>query len=253
MNNRINIQEELKSISPTVAQIPVANVFSVPNGYFDTLCIHILASIPFREEPVSILSKKPFSVPENYFDGLADSILSKIKNATESDAAEELMQLSPVIAQIEKKNVFSVPDNYFENNINKIVSATQPHQAKVVTMQKRPLFARYAVAAAITGLIGLSVISVFNNNSSKNLFANSEIKTAMKDANTIIKNDNFDEELNNLSDKDIEQYLTKKGLDVNAALVASSTDDNNNLPSPEDYINNDNTLDNYLNNANLNN
>ncbi|MEO7045517.1 MAG: hypothetical protein ABI091_09455, partial [Ferruginibacter sp.] len=85
------------------------------------------------------------------------------------------------------------------------------------------------------------------------LFASAETKTAMADAKQIIKNNSFDQELNTISDNDIEQYLQKRGLDVNAALVASSTDDNSNLPAPEDYINNDNTLDNYLNNANLNN
>jgi hypothetical protein len=255
VSNRNQIQDELLSISPTVAEIPVANVFSVPNGYFNTLSNNILAALPPDDGFLSSIPKQPFSVPENYFNGLADSILNKIKNASNESVTEEILNLSPTLAGIGKRNVFNVPVNYFDNNVEKILAATVSQPAKVIGMQKRSSFSRYAVAAGITGLIGLSVISFFNNKSTtdKNIFASTETKTAMADAKQIIKDDSFDEELNNISAKDIQQYLQKRGLDVNAALVASSADDNSNLPAPEDYINNDNTLDNYLKNANLNN
>lgn len=255
MSNRNQIQDELLSISPAVAEIPFVNVFSVPEGYFNTFSANILAALPVNEPFLNTIPKQPFSIPENYFDNLADSILNKIKSDSIETSAEEILNLSSTIAGIGKRNVFTVPSNYFDNNVENMVAAKLPQPAKVVSMQKRSSFSRYAVAAVITGLIGLSVISFFNNKSTteRSLFASAETKTAMADAKQIIKNNSFDQELNTISDKDIQQFLEKRGLDVDAALVASSADDNSNLPSPEDYIINDNTLDNYLNKANLNN
>ncbi|MEO5944811.1 MAG: hypothetical protein ABIP30_03940 [Ferruginibacter sp.] len=255
MSNRNEIQDELLSISPAVAEIPFANVFSVPDGYFNILTNNLLAELPIDQNFLDNIPKQPFSIPENYFDDLSDSILNKIKAGSIETSAEEILNLSPTIAGIGKRNVFAVPINYFDKNVEKIVGVTLPQPAKVITMQKRSSFSRYAVAAGISGLIGLSVISFFNNKGTtdKNFFASAETKTAMADAKQIIKNNSFDQELNTISDKDIEQYLEKRGLNVNAALVASSGDDNINLPAPEDYIINDNTLDNYLNKANLNN
>ncbi|MEO7049350.1 MAG: hypothetical protein ABI091_28865, partial [Ferruginibacter sp.] len=212
MSNRNQIQDELLSISPTVAEIPVANIFSVPDGYFKTLSDNILAALPADDGFLSSIPKQPFSVPENYFDGLPGSILDKIKNASIETSAEELLNLSPTIAGIDKKNVFTVPANYFDNNAENILAATLPQPAKVISMHKRSSFSRYAVAAGITGLIGLSVISFFNNKGTTdtNLFASAETKTAMADAKQIIKNNSFDQELNTISDNDIEQYLQKR-------------------------------------------
>jgi hypothetical protein len=255
VSNRNQIKDELLSISPAVGEIPFANIFSVPEGYFNAFSDNILAALPADESFLNTIPKQPFSIPENYFDNLADSIFNKIKNGSIETSAEEILNLSPTIAAIDKKYIFTVPENYFDNNVENILAATLPQPAKVVNMKKRSSFSRYAVAAGMTGLIGLSVISFFNNNSTtdKSLFANTETKAAMADAKQIIKDDSFDQELNTISAKDIQQYLQKRGLDVNAALVASSADDNSNLPAPEDYINNDNTLDNYLSKANLNN
>ena len=253
MNNEINIQEELLSISPAVAAISRANVFSVPDDYFNSLSTNILAGLKPAEINFAGIPKQSFSVPDGYFDGLADSIMSKIKAAVNETAAEELASLSPALAAIGNKNIFTVPPNYFEETPGNILQQL-PQPAKVVSIGKRSFFSRYAVAAAITGVIGLSVISVLDKKSStdKSLFASQETKTAMQYANTIIKNNSFDAELNSISDKDIQQYLEAHGQDVDAALVASASDDSN-LPSPEDYIINDNTLDNYLKQANLNN
>ena len=61
---------------------------------------------------------------------------------------------------------------------------------------------------------------------------------------------NFDEAVSNISDDDIIAYLKESGEDVNAALVASVADDKN-LPEEVDYLINDKTLDNLLNELNI--
>jgi hypothetical protein len=252
VNNRKNILDELLSISPIVATIPVVNVFSVPENYFNTLSFNILAKLPATESVFETSPKQVFSVPEGYFDGLASSILNKIKAEDNNAAKSEIASISPTIATIGNKNVFTVPENYFEDNIAAIID-NLPKPAKVIEMKKRPVFFRYVAAATITGIIGLSVISVFNNKTNNNsTIVPTETKQVLAQANQIIKNNSFDKELNSLSAKDIQQYLEQDGQDVNAALVASSIDDNT-LPNPEDYIIDDKTLDDYLKKANLNN
>lgn len=250
MNERKNITEELTAISPAVAAIPVVNVFSVPGNYFDTLADHILSCVYLDDTNLlSETEKKSLTVPEGYFEGLADAIMHKIKAGASENSAAEILYLSPAVSAIGNKNIFTVPNNYFETNVQRILNHIHK-PAKVVEMKSRSSFIKYAAAAVVTGIIGLSVLSIFNNKTNTNNILLSA--TVMAQAGEIIKANSFDKELNNVSDKDIQQYLEQQGQDVNAALVASSADDNN-LPNPEDYIIDDKTLDDYLNKINLNN
>ncbi|MEO6538852.1 MAG: hypothetical protein ABIT07_02790 [Ferruginibacter sp.] len=248
MNYRTVISEELSSISPAVANIPFSNVFSVPEKYFDTLSSHVLASI--SANPVSVfegLENKTLAVPEGYFDGLADAILSKIKTLEVESVSAEISRLSKTISGVGNKNIFTVPFNYFENTIIQL-QARIPKPARIVEMKRRSSFLNYAAAAVVSGIIGLSVLSVFNNKPDSHL--DLVPRAAMAQAGEIIKNNSFDRELNTVSDNDIQLYLEQHGQDVNAALVASATDDNN-LPNPGDYLSDDKTLDEYLNKINL--
>ena len=163
MNNRKYILDELSAISPTLAAIPVVNVFSVPDNYFNTLSDNILSSLPVDNNSLFLgLEKQPLSVPEGYFNGLADSILNKIKSQSENTATEEIDYLSPTISNIGNKNIFTVPENYFKNSVSDILNNI-PKPAKLVEMKRRSSFLNYASAAVVSGIIGLSVLSVFNN------------------------------------------------------------------------------------------
>ena len=82
MDNQNNIQDELRGLN---SGLPVNN------------------------------SQPSFSVPEGYFDGLAASILAKEKG--QSSAAEELQELSPLLAGIPKTIPYTVPEGYFEQNM----------------------------------------------------------------------------------------------------------------------------------------
>ncbi|MEJ7609704.1 MAG: hypothetical protein WKF88_00855 [Ferruginibacter sp.] len=72
-------------------------------------------------------------------------------------------------------------------------------------------------------------------------------------ANEILKTGSFENEMNSLSDNDIVKYLKENGEDINAALVASSLTDETKLPEASDYLTDENTLDDYLNENNLKN
>jgi len=251
--------EELRTLSPALYSIQNENTFEVPAGYFDGLPDAIMAKINDANETVaeelktlspalySIQNENVFEVPAGYFDGLADAIMSKINVDTNETAAEELRTLSPMLYSIQNENVFEVPKGYFAELTDDILSKVKP--AKVVTMRKRSYnFMKYAVAAAFTGMMALSVFKFANTDQKITSGVND---TSYKDGQDIARQNRFDEELAKVSDADIVKYLESDGTDVKSALVASSVDDNT-LPSQEDYLLDDKALDKYLNSINVN-
>jgi hypothetical protein len=239
--------EELRTLSPALYSIQNENVFEVPAGYFDGLPDMIMAKInngvnETAAEELKTLSPMLFSiqgvnvfeVPVGYFDSFSDSILVKT-NETNETAAEELRTLSPMLYSIQNENVFEVPKGYFAELADDILSKVRP--AKVVTMRKRSnSFMKYAVAAVFTGMMALGVFKFTGNQGS----TGNRPETV-----------DVDKELANVSDADIVKYLESTGADVKSAVVANSVDDNT-LPSQEDFLLDDQTLDKYLNSINVN-
>jgi len=228
MHSNDTIQNELKELNSILAGISNKNVYTVPDGYFDVLSHDILMAV--QQQDIQVTDNS--TVPVGYFDGLADSIMNKIKaRSAEAESSELLAGLKGI-------NVYRVPAGYFENLATNITARL--HQpAKVIVMERRSSFFRYAAAAAITGIIGLSVFSIFNKkDKTDSMLPGTEIASV-----TNIKN--IDEAFSTLNDADIVTYLQKEGQDVNAALVASVADDKN-LPDQLDYMTDDKTLDNLL-------
>lgn len=218
------IQNELKEFNSLLADISRRNVYSVPDGYFDVLSRDILLGI--QQTPMHVEDNG--MIPGGYFEGLAGSIMQKIKEGiTDEDE-------SALLKGLKNFNVHQVPAGYFDDLASGILNKL--HQpSKVVVMHKRSSFFRYAAAAVITGFIGLSVISIFDKKG--------ETDSIQPKTETAF---NFDEAFSTLTDADIVNYLQKEGQDVNAALVASVSDDKS-LPDQEDYLTDENTLDNLLN------
>ncbi|MBK8712716.1 MAG: hypothetical protein IPL97_12715 [Niastella sp.] len=242
MNEKINIQTELESLSPVLMKIGNKNIFSVPAGYFDEVpaqVLHQLHSIPDVLMPK--IQTMPGDVPAGYFEGLAGKILERVKNEEEETSA--------ILKNIGNTNVFTVPDGYF-NNLSTEILAKIPRQAKVISLHPFKNILRYATAAVITGLLGLSIFLMLQKNTNSTPGMD---KVVLAQANKIIANKSFDEVLNSLSESDIEKYLTAQGQDVDAALVFSAAADDNALPGPEEYLLNDKTLDNVLQQFNLTN
>ncbi len=242
MENRLDILNELQTLSHTLAGLQKVNVYNVPSGYFDVLCNDILATLTIEES--SFLTKDKIqtgNVPQGYFDSLADTILTKIKQQQVDNASEELKILSPMLYSIQNQNIYTVPVNYFEQLSDELIEKVQPTQAKVITMRKRNFTAiKYAVAAVFTGVIMFGAFKFFKVDNTA--FTN--------DQYTLAKNTNVDEELNKVSDDEIVKYLEANGEDVDAAIVANVIDEKE-LPTQEDYLTDDKALDNYLDNINL--
>ena len=263
MHSNPEIYNELKELNSLLAEISNRNLYSVPEGYFNVLSEDVLLAVN-ENSPIEMQGSE---VPAGYFDGLADSIMSRINASSDDD-------ISPLLANLKGIRVFDTPEGYFESvpeaimgkiRINEAEDEVSPlldglknirvyevpagyfnelpgtilkkisGPAKVVTMQKRPSFFRYAAAAAITGILGISLFSVFDNK-----------KTADPEPISVASKVNLDEGLSNVSDNDIVNYLKESGMDVDAALVASVSDEGN-LPDQVDYFTDDKTLDNLLN------
>lgn len=249
MKTRDDIYNELKAISPFLAELDKQNTFSVPEGYFDTLTEEIEIAVFVDKFGNELNVSKP--IPEGYFENLADNILTKIRGEKDETSA-----ISPLVYKIGKENVFSVPNGYFEQ-LEPTVMASLPKKAKVVSLKPKNSVWKYAAAAVITGSIALTAYFWFFDKPSPGdtLATTENTKAIMAQANQIIKDNNFDAVLNSVSSDEIESYLTEKGTDVKTALVAASavSDADNNLPAAEDYLFDETTLDKYLSKHNLEN
>ncbi len=276
MNNSNNILNELKEISPLLAGMQKANVFTVPNGYFENFPATMLLLV--KEEKNSLLtgiSQQNPNVPAGYFDTLADSILNKIKA---QEAAEDYPLLNsistanvytvpqgyfenladntlgkirieedlvhPVLKSISTANVYTVPQGYFETLSANILNAvTQQQATKVVTMPKRTInWFKYAVAAAFVGVMAFGAYQFIGSNKTQALPGYVEAGMQIKNVET---------ELEKITDEDIIKYLQAEGSDFDAALVAGTIDEKE-LPTQEDYLMDEKALDKYLENIDLN-
>lgn len=246
MENNVDILNELKELSPIIAGIEKKNLFTVPAGYFENLSEGILAGIAIEENVSNIFSSGSVDsdIPHGYFDTLADTILDKIKAQKTVSASEELSALSPMLYSIQNENVFEVPKDYFNRVAETTVSRVKLQQTKVVVMNRRStMVIKYAIAAALTGVMALGVFKFTNSNTNG-------IDPVVALGDKIARENRFDEELDKVTDADIVKFLEANGSDVKAALVASSVDENE-LPSQEDYLMDEKALDKYLNSINV--
>lgn len=262
---------ELKELGSPLAEIAPVNVFTVPDGYFDAFAPAVLLSIHREESSIPAMD-----VPAGYFDSLAGNIMNRIKAETATDEdpvfmpelkkinvftvpegyfghlADETMSRidtdsTAFLTDVKNKPVFEVPQGYFEQlpaTILQSVKAAQQQPAKVISMGNRPSVFRYAAAAVVTGILGLTLFNALFKPARENI---SGIETAavISEGKKIAAEGRFDKELESITDEDIVNYLSDNGHDVNAALVASVTDEQA-LPNEEDYIFDDKTLDNFL-------
>ncbi|MEO8771527.1 MAG: hypothetical protein ABI402_15635 [Ferruginibacter sp.] len=241
MQKNVTIHNELKELNSPLADISNINVYTVPDGYFASLSSHILHILHDQSGIDELdIPHLDMEIPDGYFDGLADAIMIKIK-LEDADALEEYPAF---LTSLQHKNVFKVPDGYFDSLSEEIVGKLPMQPAKVIEMKPRPAIFRYAVAAGITGILGLSLFSFFDNKTTKENISQSS-STMFAQAAEILKNNSFDKTMEALGDDEIVNYLKNDGEDVNAALVASVTDEKT-LPEEDAYFIDEKTLDNFL-------
>ncbi|MEP7230651.1 MAG: hypothetical protein ABI691_10395 [Ginsengibacter sp.] len=255
--------EELLNLSATLYSLRNENVFEIPAGYFDTVSVNILDKIEqvnpeTAEEELrnisttlySLKDKNVLKVPDGYFDTLSTNILAKTKEQYLETADEELRNLSPMLYTLKNEIVFTVPDGYFENFSNNVIEKVNPVKARVVTMKPRNSWLRIAAAAVVTGAIAITSLQIFNTPSNHNdqgisTTASTTVPGYIKESFQFKTEKQIDAGIAKLSDDDIVKYLEKNGSVLDNDLLLKNTDVSE-LPSQEDYLIDENTLNTYL-------
>ncbi|MDO9376736.1 MAG: hypothetical protein Q7T76_20080 [Ferruginibacter sp.] len=282
METNNDILDELNALSPRLVGMRKVNVYTVPEGYFDSISDTVLACLNIEQV---LPGAGKADVPAGYFDNLAGSIFQKIKAAEQLSGETET--LSPVLAGLKKINVFEVPAGYFEGNVQSVLnqvtidnasvelrqlspllysiqneqvftvpagyftnlpaemSAKVQPVAKVVKMPRRNIVTRFAVAAMVIGLAAFGVIKYAGNNNSTGLPTQVAALDASIEKGRTMDEQQFNATLKNLTNADIASYLEVNG-DLSDITALGNNLDETILPKQEDYLLDDKTLENYL-------
>lgn len=227
MNAKKDISEELNSLAPSLQGLSKQPQQEVPEGYFDIFPTEMLGKVALSEP----------KVPGGYFDTFAKNLVNKIRSGEE--------ETSPILESIGKDNVFTVPEGYF-NELPAIIASRVQQPVKVVSMNFRSV-ARYAVAAVVTGIIGLGIFTFPKSGQEYD----KEYRKIVQEGLSIARNADFDAVLQTVSGDEIESYLAESGVDVDAALAAV-TIEKLSLPGSGDGVPGEKTLDDYLDELNVN-
>lgn len=286
-----DILNELQTLSPLLASVQKENIFSIPDGYFETLSDTILISLQEQAGIICLIEDE--DIPKGYFENLSSTILDKIKAQQKNNVTNEPEELPVVLQNIRYTNFFEVPLGYFENLSSAILNKIKAQQkdvsineeeelsillrsmqhinvfevskeyfntvpanilnlvkaipVKVVGIPKLRSFIKYAAAAVITGAMALGVYKYTD----KPALAHTVSPVSFAKLDAVIENGKnmnelqFTEALNNLTKEDITIYLEKNGNEEDMSIMTSSTDEID-LPNKYEYLQDEKTLENYL-------
>lgn len=203
------------------AEWPKASPFTVPQGYFEQLPQRIIALV--NEELVEptfagISKSTPFSLPEGYFEQFAAQVMQKVKSG---EVADELAELSPLLADAPKTMPYSVPAGYFDQLDTRLANVIAP-ATKVVHMRPRRLsIYKWAAAACMIVLAGTSTMLYMRHHT-----VDTSAATAINLAEV---------SLSDVSDQEIVEYLQSHmdafdKADLVGYTTASAESDNGSLP-----------------------
>src|SRR6185295_2701202 len=121
--------------------------------------------------------RPPYGLPAGYFEDFAEILMYRIHledaRIPMPDAVQEMAEISPLLAKLQKINTYKVPEGYFEawkveippseNHRPKLVAInTGASPDKRVSPFSRIL--KYAVAASLVGLLGITIYTINNRN-----------------------------------------------------------------------------------------
>ena len=119
--------------------------------------------------------RAPYDIPAGYFEDFADILMYRIRFEAEGfgelnsvSAPEEIAEISPLLAGLKNRIPYQVPVGYFENlghklqvteNVpRKLTAVPQSNKTKKISIPMR--IVRYAAAACIVGMIGITTFNL---------------------------------------------------------------------------------------------
>lgn len=252
MNNSTEILNELKSVSPLLAEMEKNNVYSIPKNYFSNLESKIARfAMASSTKDVSIEDGRHQQVPEGYFESLSTNILAKVRDLYPESASEELQKISPELYALKDVNVFSVPEDYFNSIANDIRVMIKSPGAKVVEMKSSGTWWKVAAAAVVAGVLAISSLQLFQHSSrdgssgSVVVMASANLPDYIKESLQFKTAEDLNAGIAKLSDEDIIRYLETNGNILDNALLLKDADVTE-LPEQADYLLDEHALNTYL-------
>ena len=164
MARKQSIIEELENMGSLLFEHQPAQIYRVPDGYFENLPDLMLFKISADEELDKITLPQTYSVTPGYFASFPQKMLSLVKGSEEVGVDEELAGLSSLLSGIKRETPYTVKETYFEDlNIN---PATEKEKAKVISISSTKSWMRYAAAAIVIGFIAITGVWYFNQTTS---------------------------------------------------------------------------------------
>ena len=174
-----------------------------------------------------------YSLPEGYFEDFSTRVLSSIKS----------LPSYSLHTNIKDSQTYSIPVNYFDSLADEILFKIKKEK-EVISLPLRNKVLRFSIAAVVIALLGLSLTAIIKHNRIMEE-ENNYSAYVMQEANRILISKSFEDNLNSLEEEDVVKYLQDNGLDVNAALVASLSDEKEIILKDDDFYDGE-TLGNYL-------
>ncbi len=210
---------QLVQDDPLTTFLPVGRPlsFSLPPGYFDQLADTVLARIKADEAVSSVEETRllspllasldrhmKFDVPADYF---SRSLPVFGEAADTSPAAEQENGFPAFLAEARNQPTYEAPAGYFARFPDVILHKVAPAPAKVVAMQPRQSWMRYAVAASVAAVVAVSGWFYFRVHSDPN---------AGKNELAYIKN---------VSSNDLQDFVDKNTIILPESSPAASVSD----------------------------
>jgi hypothetical protein len=218
MEKKQEILNELKQISPGLAEKNLPNPYRAPAGYFDALPALVMDRLN-HEAGLPDMHAMAYRVPDGYFESLAGNILDKVRKAENplNEVQAELQELAPLLNTISRSNPYSVPEGYFDTIA--FVPAAKP--AKVVSFRLAKKWTQYAAAAMLAGILVLGgFLYTGKNNTDYNSYSRMDVSGELDklsetdlsaylnnpespEADAVVKNN-----INSMSDEELNEYLS---------------------------------------------
>src|SRR5882724_4557805 len=170
------VKNETEMLPPIISGIDKKKLpYNVPENYFETFPEKILAEIKTEQakdasEELAILSpllskadkKIPFVAPEGYFNDLSENLVTGMKAIT--SGKDESENMHPLMSDLKNKSTYTIPVEYFNYLPDTILNKIKTQQpAKIVSFKTSRPWLRYAIAAAVTGVVLTIGLLTFNN------------------------------------------------------------------------------------------
>lgn len=164
MARKQSIIEELENMGSLLFEHQPAQIYRVPDGYFENLPDLMLFKVSVDEELDKITLPQTYHVEQSYFESFPQKMLALVNGSDEMSVDEELAGLSPLLSGIKRESPYTIKETYFDN-LN-IQPAAEKEEAKVISISSPKNWMRYAAAAIVIGFIAISGVWYFNQQTS---------------------------------------------------------------------------------------